>query len=125
MVCGMYSPTFRLNHRLSDWPDCHLELRCQPCRDRSTVPAVKLLMSRLGNPTFAELLPRLRCQQCRAKPAPVYLVAGHNRAFCHGGHPTGPLSWSPCLVSEPCSLFGPLIALFFVPSLSSVQHGDG
>ena len=89
------------------------------------MPAVKLLMSRLSNPTFAELLPQRRCQQCRAKPTPVYLVAGHNRAFCHGGPPHWSIELVPCLVSELCSLFGPLIALFFVPSLPSVQHGDG
>jgi len=128
MVCGMHSPTFRLDHRLSDWPDCHLELRCQPCRDRSTVPPCQ--RSSCSCPGSAIRHLRSCCPNAAASNAalspprsiwsPVTIGPSAMAA-----RPTGPLSWSPCLVSELCSLFGPLIALFFVPSLPSVQHGDG
>ena len=37
----MHPPAFRLNHHLSDWPDCCLELHC--CRGATVYP-VRLLM---------------------------------------------------------------------------------
>jgi hypothetical protein len=78
----MHPPPFNPNHRLSDWPDCILELRCR-C-GRSSAPAVRLLRERLGDPTFAALLPRLRCSGCGLPPGHVYLCAGHHRET-HGG----------------------------------------
>src|ERR1700722_2730019 len=64
---------FRRQQRLSDWPDCRLELHC--CRGQSVFP-VRLLMRDHGDRTFAEVLAELRCRQCRKPPAPVYLCAG-------------------------------------------------
>jgi hypothetical protein len=73
----MHPPLFRKTHRLSDWPECVIELHCQHCRGGSVGYPVRLLMQRRGDMTFENLLRRLRCKRCQAvKPAPVYLVAG-------------------------------------------------
>jgi len=48
-----------------------------------------------GNPTFAELLPRLRCQKCRGKPAPVYLCASPHRVFYGGPNPDWAIELMP------------------------------
>jgi hypothetical protein len=53
---------------------CSLELRC--CQGITIYP-VSLLAKQRGDPTFAEILPRLRCKRCRRPAAPVYLCAGH------------------------------------------------
>ena len=91
----MHPPAFHNSHYLLDWPDCMVELRCA-C-GRSSHPGTRLLASKFGNVTFAELLPRLVCEQCRRHFAPVYVVAGFHREFCHGGAP----SWSIELVPVP------------------------
>jgi hypothetical protein len=70
----VHPPPFRRTQRLSDWPDCRLELHCR--RGQSVYP-VRLLMRDHGDRTFAEVLAKLRCKQCRKPPAPVYLCAGH------------------------------------------------
>jgi hypothetical protein len=61
------------------------------------MPSIHLVMRRVGNPSFAELLPRLRCEECRRRLAPVYLVAGYHRTF-HGGPAA---EWSVELVPPP------------------------
>jgi len=48
---------------------------------------VKMLRGVYGNPTFRDVLAHLRCSKCGGPPAPVYLVAGHHRTFCHGPEP--------------------------------------
>ena len=73
----MHPPPFRRDHRLSDWPDCHLEVRC--CKGTTIYP-LRLLAERHGNRTFADLLARLRCSRCGGRPAPIYLCAGQHRA---------------------------------------------
>ena len=83
----MHPPDFRPSQRLSDWPDCTLELSCQPCGGRSSHPPVKLLRAELGDRTFEEVLAKLRCTHGHRKPAPVYLVAGHHRTACGGPAP--------------------------------------
>jgi hypothetical protein len=83
----MHPPKFRKDHRLSDWPDCYLELRCQAGCGRIVIPPIALLMRELGDTTFAEMLPKLRCRQCRAKPAPVFLCASFHRSHCGGPAP--------------------------------------
>jgi hypothetical protein len=76
----MHPPLFRKTHRLSDWPECVIELHCLHCRGGSVGYPVRLLIQRQGDMTFENLLRRLRCKRCHAvKPAPVYLVAGHHR----------------------------------------------
>jgi hypothetical protein len=55
----MHPPPFRLTHRLSDWPDCRLELHC--CRGATVYP-VRLLMTNSGDPTWP-------CRNLRAKSA--------------------------------------------------------
>ena len=76
----MHPPLFRKQQRLSDWPECVIELHCLHCRGGSVGYPVRLLMKRKGDMTFESLLRRLRCKRCQAvKPAPVYLVAGHHR----------------------------------------------
>ena len=44
------------------------------------------------DPSFGDLLPKLRCKCCGQRPAPVYLVAGHHRT-----DPKGP---PPCWAVE-------------------------
>jgi hypothetical protein len=76
----MYPPLFRKTHRLSDWPQCVIELHCLHCRGGSIGYPVRLLIERQADMTFENLLRRLRCKRCHGvKPAPVYLVAGHHR----------------------------------------------
>ena len=89
----MHPPTFHLNQTLSDWPECSLEVRC-PCSPRVTLLPVRMLCSRYGDRPFGLILAGLRCSACRGRPAPVYLVAGHTRAFINGP----PAAWSLELV---------------------------
>ena len=91
----MHPPVFHLDQRLSDWPECWLELRC-PCSPRTVLHPVKMLLQR-GDRPFRGVLAALRCSACRGKPAPVYLVAGHHR---EPGKGTGP-DWSLVLVALP------------------------
>src|SRR6476646_5011098 len=58
---GMHPPLFRKTHRLSDWPECVIELHCLDCRGGSVGYPVRLLMERRGDMTFENLLRRLRC----------------------------------------------------------------
>ena len=91
----MHPPRFRMTQRLSDWPECVIELHC--CAGMVGYP-VRLLMQRCGNITFENLLKRLRCKRCRRfKPAPVYLVAGHHRSARNGPD----ADWSVELVPPP------------------------
>jgi hypothetical protein len=89
----MHPPPFLLAHRLSDWPECKLELHC--CRGATALP-VRLLVQQRGDVSFGELLPRLRCKECKRPPAPVYLCAGH-REPNHGAPP----DWAIELVPVP------------------------
>jgi hypothetical protein len=58
-----------------------------------TVDPVRLLQRDHGDLTFADLLAKLPCRQCRKPPAPVYLCAGHRE------HTMGaPPDWSIELV---------------------------
>jgi hypothetical protein len=78
----MHPPLFRKSQRLSDWPECVIELHC--CGGSVGYP-VRLLMKRKGDMAFENLLSRLRSKRCgRARPAPVYLVAGHHRTARYG-----------------------------------------
>jgi hypothetical protein len=77
----MHRPPFRKTHRLSDWPECVIELHCLRCRSGSVGYPVRLLIKRKGDMTFENFLGRLRCKRCHGvKPAPVYLVAGLARS---------------------------------------------
>jgi hypothetical protein len=78
----MHPPQFAIHHKLSDWPDCQLELQC--CKGTTIVP-VRMLANSHADRTFAEVLSRLRCQKCGKSPAPVYLCAGHRESS--GGAP--------------------------------------
>jgi hypothetical protein len=89
----MHPPPFRLDHRLSDWPACSLELQC--CKGATLYP-VRLLRQGHGDQTFWEILRRLRCKSCKRPPAPVYLCAGH-RQHNHGAPP----DWAIELVPLP------------------------
>lgn len=91
----MHPPLFHPAQRLSDWPDCVLELRC-PCSARVVMRPVRMLLDR-GDRTFSTVLAALRCSKCGEKPTPVYLVAGHHRTFNHGREP----DWAVDLVPPP------------------------
>jgi hypothetical protein len=94
----MHPPLFRKTHRLSDWPECVIELHCLHCHGGSVGYPVRLLIKRKGDMTFESFLSRLRCKRCgRPRPAPVYLVAGHHRTARYGPDP----DWSIELVPPP------------------------
>ena len=100
MVPGpKHSPQFRKDHRLSDWPNCNLELRCEGGCGRTVIPPLTLLLRELGDTTFAEMLPKLRCRQCRRKPAPIFLCASFHRSHCGGPAP----DWAIEIVGAPPS----------------------
>lgn len=90
----MHCPEFNLHQRFSDWPECRLEIRCPVCAYHVSHTPLRMLIEQLGDASFASLLSRLKCKECGARPAPVYLVAGHYRQFCGGGLP----SWAIELV---------------------------
>jgi hypothetical protein len=94
----MHPPLFRRTHRLSDWPECVIEVHCLHCRSGSVLYPVRLLIKRHGDMTVENLLRRLRCKRCyEVKAAPVYLVAGHHRTACRGPDP----NWAVELVPPP------------------------
>ncbi len=95
-MAGMHPPSFRVQQLLSDWPDCVLELRCPGC-ERMTQYPVRMLRGEHGDLSFEKLLPRLRCKDCRVKPAPVYLCASYHRVFLGGPPP----DWAVLLVPTP------------------------
>jgi hypothetical protein len=61
----MHPPPFRLAHRLSDWPECQLELHC--CKGMTLYP-VRLMIEQRGDVSFGELLPCLRCKNAKGHP---------------------------------------------------------
>ena len=67
----VHPPRFSINHRLSDWPECWLELHCPSGSGRSVDYAVRLLMQHQGDATFERALRALRCKCCNKPPAPV------------------------------------------------------
>jgi hypothetical protein len=87
----MHPPGFRHAHRLSDWPDCRLEVVC--CRG-STVLPIRMLIKHHGDLSFQDVIRRLRCTRCRGWPNRIYLCAGH-RDFTGGAPP----DWSIELIS--------------------------
>lgn len=90
----MHPPSFSIHQKLSDWPDCRLELRC--CGGRSVVYPIKLVIERHGDRTFQALLGKLRCENCGGSPSPVHLLAGFARTFSFGAPP----DWTVELVPE-------------------------
>lgn len=94
-VARMHPPQFSMTHHLSEWPDCFLEVRC-PCSPRVIMLPVRMLLETRDR-TFATVLAALRCKACGGKPAPVYIVAGHERSPTHGPPP----SWAVELVPAP------------------------
>jgi hypothetical protein len=82
---SVHPPRFLPIHRLSDWPDCYLEVHC--CKGIVQMP-VRMLIERYGNLTFGDVLKQLRCGKCHRKaPAPVYLCASHHKGFMGGPAP--------------------------------------
>jgi hypothetical protein len=69
----VHPPPFLLTHRLSDWPDCRLELQC--CKGAVRYP-IKLMIRQRGDQTFAEVPRRLRCSACGGRPRRIWLCAG-------------------------------------------------
>jgi hypothetical protein len=97
----MHPPLFRKQQRLSDWPECVIELHCLHCRGGSVGYPVRLLIKRQGDMTFENLLRRLRCKRCgAAKPAPIYLVAGHRRTARGGPDPDWAIELAPPATTE-------------------------
>ena len=57
------------------------------CQGRSSYLTVKMIGHTIDDMTFRALLARLRCQGCRGKLAPVYLLADQHRQCSGGGAP--------------------------------------
>lgn len=91
----MHPECFSKHQRLSDWPECWIEIYC-PC-GRSTAMLAKMMRERYGDLPFTGVIRQLRCERCRRAPGPVYLRAGLVRTFCHGGEP----DWAVELVPPP------------------------
>jgi hypothetical protein len=81
----MHPPAFRTDQKLSDWPECHLELQCATCSGRSAIYPMKLFIKLHGNAKFSDLLQKLLCKQCGNRPSAVYLCASPQRQGGHGG----------------------------------------
>jgi hypothetical protein len=88
---ALHPSAFHLDQRLSDWPECWLELRC-PCSPRTVLHPVKMLLQRGDRPfrsVLAALLLRLPGQAgaglfgSRARPE------SHGRASAKLGRATG------------------------------------
>jgi hypothetical protein len=90
----MHPPPLRLDHRLSDWPECCLEVHC--CKGTVMFPT-KLLIERHGDRTLVAVLKNQRCSHCGKPPAPVHLCAGWHRSHVGGAAP----DWAIELVPEP------------------------
>jgi hypothetical protein len=82
----MHCPSFSPHQSLAEWLDCRLEMHCPQCGRVVFVP-VQMIRARVGDVTFAELVPRLRCSKCGGLPEPIYLLAGFHRTFCFGAPP--------------------------------------
>ena len=91
---GRHPPPFHPDHRMLDWPECRIELRCV-CGAVTLYPT-KLLAARYGNRTFGEVLGRVKCQTCRNRPVGAWLCAGHRSR--NGGAPP---DWSIELITPP------------------------
>jgi hypothetical protein len=87
---AMHPPAFRAAHHLSDWPECRLELNW--FRGQTGPPPDTC---EHGDPNFATIPAPLRCQRCKAAPAPVYLCAG-GREHAGGAAP----DWAIVLVPK-------------------------
>jgi ribosomal protein S27E len=81
----MHPPSFYGSNLLTDWPNCFIEVHCGPCRNRTCVYPVKLLISRFGNQRILDVLTRFKCKDCGEPPAPIYLCASHHRQGGTGG----------------------------------------
>ena len=91
----MRFPAYLPNDLPSAWSDCFLEIRCG-CGRSSHTP-VKLLVGKLEDMAFKAYLSRLRCQQCKGLPGPVYLCTGHHRTSSGGGAP----DWALQVLADP------------------------
>ena len=64
----MHPPDFTITHRLSDWPDCRLEVICGACSGRKVMLPVRLLLHERGDKPFTEVVAGLRCSACAGRP---------------------------------------------------------
>src|SRR3982751_3100920 len=97
----MHPPDFSIHHRLSDWPDCRIEVTCRPCGGRQVDIPVRLLLRDGPDRPFASIVAGLRCKACGGKPAPVYLVAGLTRRFCFRPPPSSAVELVPARDTGP------------------------
>ena len=79
----MHPPAFHPDHKLLDWPDCRLELRCS-CGITVFYPT-QILATRHGNRPFRHILQRAKCSRCGSRPVAAWLCAGERRERGRGG----------------------------------------
>ncbi len=94
-IQAMHPPEFKYQNRLSDWPKCSLEVRCDRCNGRMVQYPVTLLIDRRGDITFAELMYRLRCKGCDGQPTSIFLCASSSRSAGFGLSPDWSLELRP------------------------------
>ncbi len=91
---AMHPPAYHPDHRLSDWPECSLEVH-RPCSERVALLPIRHLIEQRGDRTISAVLASLRCSSCNGMPGPVHLVAGQSRTFNHGPPPVWTLELIP------------------------------
>jgi len=92
MVCALHPLAFHIDQRLSDWPECWLELRC-PCSPRTVLHPVKMLLQRGDRPfrgrAGGAALLRLPGQAGAGLSGSRARPGSHGRASAKLGHATG------------------------------------
>lgn len=80
---------------LSEHDGCWFEVQCSGCRTTTHHPA-RLLIQRLGpRHRLIDIIPRLSCKACKAKPATVYLCETPYRTTSKGPSPGWSLQLFP------------------------------
>lgn len=89
------APIYRA--RLIELEPCWLDVKCGACGHATLYP-FKLLAARLGpQRQVGEIVSRLRCKECRGRPATIYLNETPHGEPCKGAPP----GWSMQLFPPP------------------------
>ncbi|WP_267426762.1 hypothetical protein [Methylobacterium sp. GC_Met_2] len=91
-----YGVPLALKARLNEVEDCWLDLRCG-CGHGTKQP-IKMMVRSLGpGHHLAEIVPRLTCKECGAKPATMHLCETAYRTITKGPPPGWSVQLHPLL----------------------------